>query len=157
MDVKNVLMHEWSIGMERSEGEYQFSDNQELLSLETICGFLKRSYWAADRSETTIKESISHSLCYGVYHQGRQIGFARVVTDHSVMYWLCDVFIDEAYRGLGLGKKLIAFIVESDELKGLTGILGTKDAHELYEQFGFERDPVRFMRKKAGESNQFNR
>lgn len=135
--------------MELIVGEYLFSDNQELLSLETICGFLKRSYWAAERSREAIEESIRHSLCYGVYHQGRQIGFARVVTDYAVIYWLCDVFIDEAYRGLGLGKKLIALIVESEELKGLTGILGTKDAHQLYEQFGFERDPQRFMRRKA--------
>jgi GNAT superfamily N-acetyltransferase len=134
--------------MERNEGEYLFSDNRELLSLETICGFLKRSYWAGQRSREVIAKSIEHSLCYGVYHQGRQIGFARVVTDHAVIYWLCDVFIDEVHRGLGLGKKLITFVVESDELKGLTGILGTRDAHKLYEQFGFERDPVRFMRKR---------
>ena len=71
-----------------------------------------------------------------------------MVTDMATMYWLCDVFIDEKYRGKGLGKKLIKYIVESDNFKGLFGILGTRDAHGLYENFGFEREPETFMRRK---------
>lgn len=64
------------------------------------------------------------------------------------MYWVADVFIDERYRGRGLGKRLIKGIVEMGELKGLKGILGTRDAHGLYEQYGFKKDPERFMIKQ---------
>ena len=86
-------------------------------------------------------------MCFGAYHGGKQVGFARVVTDRATMYWLCDVFIAEEYRGKGLGKRLIRCIVECDELQDLVGILGIRDAHGLYEQFGFKRDQNRFMRR----------
>ncbi len=76
------------------------------------------------------------------------MGFARIVTDYSVMYWLCDVFIDENHRKQGLGKKLIETIVNQEEFKNLTGFLGTLDAHRLYEKFGFQKDPDRLMRIK---------
>lgn len=65
------------------------------------------------------------------------------------MYWLCDVFIDEDYRGKGIGKKLIETIVNYDELQGLNGLLGTADAHSLYEQFGFVVNPGKAMIRKA--------
>ena len=77
----------------------------------------------------------------------KQIGFARIVTDHVTMYWLADVYVDEEYRGRSIGKRLIETITNSEDLKDLVGILGTKDAHELYEQYGFERDTNRFMRR----------
>lgn len=66
------------------------------------------------------------------------------------MYWLADVYVDEEYRGKSIGKQLIETITSSEELKGLVGILGTKDAHDLYEQYGFERDANRFMRRVPG-------
>jgi GNAT superfamily N-acetyltransferase len=133
--------------MERKYGEYLISDNKSLLSLERIGEFLAQSYWANQRPLEKIKLSIENSPCFGIYFQDRQVGFARVVTDFATMYWLCDVFIDEAHRGKGLGKQFVKSIIESDELKGLVGILGTKDAHGLYEQFGFEKEAERFMRR----------
>ncbi|MNW04472.1 Acetyltransferase (GNAT) family protein [compost metagenome] len=63
------------------------------------------------------------------------------------MFYLCDVFIDEDYRGMGIGKKLVETLTTSDEYKDLIGLLGTKDAHELYKQYGFESDMERFMRR----------
>lgn len=72
-----------------------------------------------------------------------------MVTDHATMYWLCDVYIDEDYRRFGIGKKLIETIVHSEQLSGLNGILGTKDAHGFYEQFGIVRNPDRAMIKRA--------
>ncbi|MDF2935730.1 MAG: N-acetyltransferase [Paenibacillaceae bacterium] len=129
---------------------YLISDDKTLLSVEVISGFLGRSYWAAGRPLEVIEASIRNSLCYGLYHEGRQIGFARAVTDLATMYWLADVFMDEAYRGTGLGKKLVAAVINSEELRGLTGRLGTKDAHELYKQFGFVMDEGRAMAKRPG-------
>lgn len=133
--------------MEWAYGEFKISTDKSLLSLEKIKDFLSKSYWADNRPINVIKKSIQNSDCYGVYHGNEQIGFARVVTDYATVYWICDVFIDERYRGKGLGKALIERIVESGDLKGVRGILGTKDAHRLYEQFGFERLEGRFMKR----------
>ena len=85
-------------------GEYLISDNQEKIDLPTIKCFLARSYWANKRSEEIIEKSIHSSICYGIYKAEIQVGFARVVTDEATMFWLCDVFIHEDYRGQGLGK-----------------------------------------------------
>ncbi|WP_166242977.1 GNAT family N-acetyltransferase [Paenibacillus turpanensis] len=123
------------------------SDDKSLLQLDVICGFLARSYWANKRSESKIRKSIENSYCYGVYYQGRQIGFARLVSDGATMYWLCDVFIDEDFRGFGIGKRLVETITTSEPWNNLMGVLGTLDAHDLYEQYGFSRDPERYMRR----------
>jgi GNAT superfamily N-acetyltransferase len=133
--------------MEASFQNYTISDDKSRLNFDTICGFMAQSYWANQRHAETIRQSFEHSICYGVYHEGRQIAFARIVTDHTTVYWLCDVFIDDEYRGQGIGKKLIETITQSEQLRGLMGILATKDAHGLYEQYGFEKDATRFMRK----------
>ncbi|QGQ95463.1 N-acetyltransferase [Paenibacillus psychroresistens] len=133
--------------MEIKFEDYLISDNKELLDINTIKQFLARSYWANNRSEERTEKSIRNSDCYGVYHNSKQIGYARVVTDHATVFYLCDVFIDEEYRGKGIGKKLIEALTSSDELKDLLGLLGTKDAHELYKQYDFEMEPERFMRR----------
>lgn len=134
--------------MNWTDGEYRVSDDKTLLSIERIQEFLAKSYWASDRRKDTIELTIQNSLCFGMYHQGLQIGFARVVTDMATMYYLADVFIDEAYRGRGLGKRLVQSIVESEPLRDLAGILGTRDAHGLYEKFGFTREPEKLMRRR---------
>ncbi len=91
------------------------------------------------------KKSIENSLCYGVYDGDKQVGFARIVTDWATMLYLCDVYIDEDYRGQGIGKKLIEEIVSSKGLRNLFGYLGTKDAHSLYEQYDFIREQEKVM------------
>ena len=131
--------------MECWENEYYFSSDKSLLSIDRIHHLLSQSYWANARKKDTIEMSVSNSICYGVYHNDVQVGFARVVTDFATIYWLCDVIIDEEHRGRGLGKKLIGLITNSEELKGLRGILRTKDAHGLYEQNGYVRDGEYFM------------
>ncbi|MFC0215023.1 GNAT family N-acetyltransferase [Paenibacillus chartarius] len=128
--------------------QFLISDDKSLLDIDVIVGFLGRSYWADKRKRATIEASIRGSHCIGLYDSGRQIGFARVITDFATMYWLCDVFIDEAYRGRGLGKIFIETIIESDELRNLTGTLATKDAHSLYEQYGYVRDEGTCMRRR---------
>ncbi|PZT54712.1 GNAT family N-acetyltransferase [Paenibacillus silvae] len=128
-------------------GQFLISDNKELLNIETVKSFLARSYWANKRPEEIIEKSISNSYCIGIYRERSQVGFARIITDDATTYWLCDVFIDEDYRGHGLGKKLLETITNSDRFKNMMGILGTKDAHGLYEQYYFEKDNERFMRR----------
>lgn len=127
---------------------YLISNNKNLLSLDRIHGFLSGSYWASQRSKEIMAESIKNSECFGVYFKNDQVGFARIVTDYSVMYWLCDVFIDEDHRKQGLGKKLVETIVNHEDFKGLTGMLATRDAHPLYEKYGFVRDSESFMRRR---------
>ncbi len=131
--------------MELAEKEYLISTDKSLLSIEKICELLARSYWAETRSREKIEASIQNSICYGIYQDDNQVGFARVVTDYVTVYWLCDVIIDEEHRGRGLGKKLLEHIVNCDELRELRGILSTKDAHPLYERYGFIKDSHRFM------------
>ena len=134
--------------MEITWNQFVISDNKELLDLEVIKGFLSRSYWANKRPEERTLRSIENSVCYGVYEGPKQVGYARVITDHATMYYLCDVFIDEDYRGMGIGKKLVESLTTSDEYKDLMGLLGTMDAHELYKQYDFEPATERFMRRR---------
>ena len=110
------------------------------------------SYWAKDRTFDQTKTAIENSICFGVYDSERQIGFARVVTDRSTFAYLGDVFILEEFRGRGLGKWLMETIISHPELQGLRRwVLATRDAHGLYEQFGFSRlkFPDRWMELPA--------
>lgn len=126
-------------------GDYVISTDKALLNHETIHTLIGATYWANSRPRERTNRAIETSLCYGVYHGDRQIGFARIITDWATAYWLCDVIIDDEYQGKGIGKKLIETITTSDDLKDLSGFLGTADAHGLYEQYGFERNADRFM------------
>lgn len=135
--------------MEIVFGEYLISDDKSKLDLAVIQDYLAGSYWASRRPRDRIVKSIANSACYGVYHQGSQVGFARIVTDGATVYYLCDVFILEAHQGGGLGKKLVEAVVQAPEYEGLLGLLGTKDAHGLYKQYGFELAEGRFMLRTA--------
>jgi len=125
---------------EKNIGEFFYSTDKTKLNIEYIHYFLsKESYWAKNIPIELVKTSIEGSLCFGVYHQGKQIGFARVITDYATFGYLADVFIDKDYRGQGLSKELMKFIMEQDVIKKLRRfMLATLDAHSLYAQFGFE-------------------
>ena len=118
---------------------------KEKLDIDFIHSFLTRSYWAEGITKEVIKRSISGSLCFGVFENdkanlsaGRQIGFARMITDKATFAYLADVFIIEVYQGLGLSKWLMEVIMSHPELQGLRRMmLATRDAHGLYEKFGF--------------------
>jgi GNAT superfamily N-acetyltransferase len=133
--------------MEWVNGDYRISDDKTLLSVGRICRLLSQNYWGSRDFRHTIQLSLQHSLCYGVYHKGLQIGFARAVTDMATVYWIADVFIAPEHRKKGLGRRLLECIVGSDELKDLLGILATSDAHGLYEQCGFKREAEAIMLK----------
>ncbi len=132
-------------------GDYFISTDPSLLDLETLHGFLRRSYWAADRSFEAMQRSVEHSLNFGLYRteDRRQIGFARVLTDFVSFGWLADVFIDEAHRGRGLGVWLVKTIVTHPQLQGFRLVLATRDAHGVYEKAGFKplTAPERWMER----------
>jgi len=125
----------------------KISRDKSLLQIDKVMELLGQSYWAQNRLIAVVQKSIENSICYGVFINNIQIGFARVITDYATMFYICDVMIDQAYRGKGLGKKLVNTIVSDEQLKSLMGILATKDAHGLYGQFGFNKDSDSFMRK----------
>ena len=120
--------------------EYYISTDKSKLNISLIHEFLdKRSYWAKGRSLATVQKSIENSLCFGVYKDNEQVGFARVATDYAVFAWIMDVFIIEEYRKQGLGKLLMESILEYPDLQSLKKWgLATQDAHELYKKFGFK-------------------
>lgn len=135
---------------ESRKGKYLFSTDKEKLDLSVIHGYLQRSYWAEKIPFHVVSKSVENSRCVGVYRNGKQVGFARVITDYSTFAYLGDVFILEEHRGQGLSKWLIQFIVEDPELQSLRRwLLATRDAHGLYEKVGFQplKTPERFMER----------
>jgi GNAT superfamily N-acetyltransferase len=130
-------------------GDFLISTDPALLDLSVIHDYLtNHSYWALGISRELQQQALDGSLCFGVYENGRQVGLARVVTDRATFAWLCDVFVLEAYRGRGLSKWLMECVVSHPDLQGLRRfILGTRDAHGLYERYGFKplADPTRFL------------
>jgi GNAT superfamily N-acetyltransferase len=119
---------------------FEISTDKSKLDIELIHHYLSNeSYWAKGRSIETVVKSIENSLCFGVFCDNKQVGFARVVSDYAVFAWIMDVFILENYRNRGLGKELIKRIVNHENLQNLQRWgLGTEDAHGLYEKFGFK-------------------
>jgi GNAT superfamily N-acetyltransferase len=117
---------------------YLFSNDPTRLQVPVIHGFLTRCYWAEGIPEDTVRRSIAHSLCFGVYAEGQQVGFARVITDHATFAYLADVFVLPGHRGRGLAEQLLRLILAEPELQGLRRfLLGTRDAHGLYARLGF--------------------
>ncbi len=143
-DVENVNPDE----SECKDG-FRISTDPAELDLGLIHDFLsQRSYWARGIPPEIVRRSIENSLCFGLYHGHRQVGFARVVTDQATFAYLGDVFVLEEFRGRGLAKWLLQTIVGHPDLQALRRfVLGTRDAHGLYEQFGFRAlsSPERFM------------
>jgi len=133
--------------------QYLVSTDLSLLNIDVIHNYLsKESYWAKNIPREIVERSISNSLCFGLYEKGKQVGFARLVTDKATFAYLADVFILEEYRGKGLAKWLMEAIQAHPELQALRRwMLGTRDAHSLYEQFGWtvldEDTRKRFMQR----------
>jgi GNAT superfamily N-acetyltransferase len=119
------------------------SPDKDLLDLPMIQDFLREAYWAKDRSPETIQTTIEHSFCFGLYHNKQQIGFARVVSDCRIFAYIMDVFVLDEYRGQGLGKLLMQYVLDESQLKEVKKwMLGTRDAHGLYRQLGFTDIPA---------------
>jgi GNAT superfamily N-acetyltransferase len=117
---------------------YSISCDRDKLDLSVVHGFLSTSYWSPGLPIEVLRRAIAGSLCFGLYHGNAQVGFARVVTDKATFAYLCDVFVLEEHRGKKLGRWLMESVASHPDLQGLRRfVLVTRDAHGLYEQFGF--------------------
>jgi GNAT superfamily N-acetyltransferase len=124
--------------LEYEKDRFLISTDPARLDLDVIHEFLSHCYWAEGIPRETVARSIQNSLCFGIYDQGKQMGFARVISDYATYAYLGDVFVLEEYRGRGLGKWLMECILRHPRLQGLRRwSLVTRDAHGLYAQFGF--------------------
>lgn len=122
---------------------FVLSSDQSRLQLDRIHRFLSnQAYWSLNIPLQTVKSAIQNSLCFGLYDEAAdnaQVGFARVVTDYVTFAWLCDVYVEPVYRGRGLARWMIGYVMDSLKQKGLRRIcLATKDAHDLYSKHGFQ-------------------
>lgn len=118
---------------------YIISTDKSLIDFDTVYHYLAYdSYWAKGLQVERQKRAIENSLCFGIYKDGKQAGFTRVVTDFATFAYICDVFVLEAHKGLGLSKWMMQVIVQHPDLQGIRRwSLATADAHGLYAQFGF--------------------
>jgi GNAT superfamily N-acetyltransferase len=139
--------------MECIKDEFLISTDKTRLDTKEIQRFLtEESYWARERTFDQTLRAIENSMCFGLYIAERQIGFARVVTDHATFAYIGDVYVLEEFRGRGLSKWLMETIVSHPGLQGLRRwVLATFDAHGLYEKFGFTglKFPERWMERTA--------
>jgi GNAT superfamily N-acetyltransferase len=137
--------------MEWRRDGYLISTDPVALDREAIWRFLRTAYWSPGVAREVVERAIENSLVFGLYSpQGDQAGFARVVTDCARFAWLADVFVIESHRGTGLGVWLVDTVLSHPDLATVRFVLGTADAHGLYERFGFEpADPQRIMDRKA--------
>ncbi len=142
---------------ETRQNQFIISDDPKRLDMNAAYDMLSRSYWAAARPREKNELGFQNSHVFGVYNGTKQIGVARVITDYSIFAYLCDVFIEDEYRGQGLGKWLIETILEHPNLKEVRRwLLVTDDASTLYARYGFEPLPeaekwMQRLRPFAGE------
>ena len=124
--------------IEVARGAYSITTDPRRLDIAAIHGFLSRSFWAEGISKELVVKAVSNSLCFGLFENTDQVGFARVVPDRATFAYLCDVYVLESHRGLGLGKWLIETVMAHPDLQGLRRFqLVTRDAHGLYARHGF--------------------
>ncbi|WP_025618850.1 GNAT family N-acetyltransferase [Salinispora cortesiana] len=124
----------------RDDG-YLLSTAPERLDLDRVYQWLATdAYWAHGRDRVTVERAFAGSIGFGVYRpdDGRQVAVARVVTDRATFAWLCDVYIDPAERGRGLGTWLTGAVRDHVAEFGVRRILlATRDAHGVYAKLGF--------------------
>jgi GNAT superfamily N-acetyltransferase len=120
------------------QNNYRIETGFDKTDVDFVHRELVVSYWAKNIPYGLVSKAIRNSMCFNVYAGETQVAFARVVTDHATFAYLCDVVVNEAHRGKGIGKMLMKRIMEDPSLQGLRRfMLGTKDAHGLYRQYGF--------------------
>lgn len=127
----------------------RISSNSHDIDKELVVREIRKCYWAQERSEVVILNSIKNSLCFSLFKAGEQVAFMRVITDQCTFAYLCDVFVVSEHRGFGYSKKLLEALLKHPELLNVRWLLRTKDAHDLYEKFGFQKTfrPERYMEK----------
>ena len=134
--------------IEERRGEFLLSTDSDRLDLNVIHGFLSACYWSKGIPRDIVARSIQNSLCFGVYKQAQQVGFARVISDFATYAYIGDVFVLEPFRSHGLGKWIMEAIMRHPQLQGLRRwSLVTRDAQTLYNQLGFTplKKPENYM------------
>jgi len=128
--------------IERERSGLILSTDRQRLDVDAVLGMLVPTHWGGSLTRARLERAIENSICVGVYGSGRQLAFARVVTDLATYAYVTDVIVAEVARGEGIGAWMVEAIVEHPDLQGLRRIaLLTRDARELYERFGFTTDP----------------
>jgi GNAT superfamily N-acetyltransferase len=118
---------------------YEITSDVARLDIDAIHDFLCQAYWSPGVPRTVVQRAVTNSLCFGVFHEGRQVGFARVISDKATFAYLADVYILQEHRGQGLSKRLVEEVIRHPDLQGLRRmLLATRDAHTLYAKFGFK-------------------
>ena len=124
--------------MEWHKDGFLISTDPARIDIEAVHDFLTNSYWAAGVPIDVVRRSIEHAMCFGIYKDDKQAGFARVITDYATFAYIGDVFVLDEHRGLGLSKWRMRVILGHPDLRGFrVWVLVTRDAHGLYSQFGF--------------------
>ena len=134
---------------------WRIIEGADRINTDEVVRLLKTTYWANQRSREQIEKSMRHSDCYGIYDDDEQklIGFARVISDYATTWYLCDVIIDPDFQHQGLGKALVSHIASLPLYAGQRGFLFTRDAHGLYEKYGFETVAGRAMARPPQKKN----
>jgi GNAT superfamily N-acetyltransferase len=132
--------------------DFTLSDDRARLDLARVHDWLASSYWSPGIARETVERAIAGSHCLGAYRDGGQVAFARMITDHATFAWLADVWVDEPWRGHGLGKRLVAWFLDHPDYDGIRRFaLVTRDAHDVYAANGFYPliRPDRYMERLA--------
>jgi GNAT superfamily N-acetyltransferase len=133
--------------LELTNGQYTITDDKHRVDIDFIVDALDTTYWAKGRKREIIEQSIRNSELLSVFNTGKQIGFARIVSDYATFAWICDVYLVPDERGKGLGRWLMACIQEHPSTQVGLQLLATRDAHWLYEKFGFQRRECMYKRR----------
>jgi ribosomal protein S18 acetylase RimI-like enzyme len=125
--------------IEDTRGDLLLSTDRSRIDIDAVLAMLSGSHWAASMPRPRLERAIENSVCFGVYDSsGRQLGFARAVTDLTTYAYLTDVIVAESARGRGIGSWMVETVLVHPDLQGLRRIaLWTRNARALYERFGF--------------------
>lgn len=128
--------------MEWKNGGFVLTDSKSFVDPQATHRLLALTYWGVRRPYDVVEKMVKHSLCLALLEGDRQVGFGRAVSDFTVFSWIADIVIEPKHRGKGLGKWMMACFIEHPLLQGTQMVLQTRDAHGLYERFGFSTNPA---------------
>jgi GNAT superfamily N-acetyltransferase len=139
------------VDREPIQAAVEISFDRARMDVDVIYRYLTDAYWSPGVPRSVVESAIAHSLCAGAFIDDRQVGFARAITDQATFAYVADVFVLDDFRGRGIGKRMMAELIGHPDVQGLrTWMLLTRDAHDLYRQFGFDTpdEPRRVMIKR---------
>jgi len=136
--------------MEWVKGEFVLTDDSSRVDLTRTFELLQSTYWGVRRPRDVVERIIEKSLCFALLFDDVQIGFGRVVTDYAVFSWVADLVVNAQYRSRGLGKWMMELIVDHPSIRMTQMVLQTRDAHALYEKYGFLQNPALMSTRVIG-------